>query len=154
MPGSINIEVANEQSSLDVDAERLRQVAAAILSDSDYAEGELSLAVVDDEAMHVLNRRHLDHDYPTDVLSFVLDEGPGRLEGEVIVSADTAIANAGEYGWSPDDELLLYVIHGVLHLVGHRDKADDEVAAMRAAEARYLRLAGVEPPAAPGVAPS
>ncbi|MEM1335695.1 MAG: rRNA maturation RNase YbeY, partial [Actinomycetota bacterium] len=129
------------------------RVAAEILADAGYAGGELSLAVVGDEAMHELNRRHLDHDYPTDVLSFVLDEAPGRLEGEVIVSADTAITNSGEYGWSPDDELLLYVIHGVLHLVGHRDKADDEVAAMRAAEERYLRLVGVEPPA-PGVTPS
>jgi probable rRNA maturation factor len=43
--------------------------------------------------------------------------------------------------------LLLYVVHGTLHLAGHRDKADDEIAAMRAAETQYLRLAGVEPPA-------
>ena len=64
-----------------------------------------------------------------------------------IVSADTAVEYALDYGWPAEDELLLYVIHGTLHLAGHRDKADDEVVAMRDAEAKYLRLAGIEPPA-------
>lgn len=143
----MDVEIANQQSALAIDEERLRNSAAAILRDAGYAEGSLSLAVVDDPTIHELNVRHLAHDYPTDVLSFALLDEPPRLEGEVIVSADTALTNAAEYGWPAEDELLLYVIHGVLHLAGHRDKADDEVAAMRAAEARYLRLAGVEPPA-------
>lgn len=143
----MNIEIANEQSALDVDEERLRAAAGEILADAGYEAGELSVAVVDDPTIHLLNRKHLDHDYPTDVLSFLLEEGDGRLEGEVIVSADTAQTNASEYGWSAADELLLYVVHGVLHLVGHRDKADDETAAMREAEAKYLRRVGVEPPA-------
>lgn len=144
----MDVEIANQQSALSIEEERLRAVTAAILSDAGYTSGSLSLAVVDDPTIHELNVRHLEHDYPTDVLSFALADEPPRLEGEVIVSADTAIANASDYGWPPEDELLLYVIHGTLHLAGHRDKADDEVAAMRAAEARYLRLAGVEPPVA------
>ncbi|CAE7440575.1 rRNA maturation RNase YbeY [Botrimarina mediterranea] len=143
----MNIEIANQQSTLSIDEDRIRRVAAAILADAGYGEGELSVAVVDDPTIHELNVRHLQHDYPTDVLSFALLDEPPRLEGEVIVSADTAVENAAEYGWPAEDELLLYVIHGTLHLAGHRDKADDEVAAMRAAERRYLRLADVEPPA-------
>lgn len=143
----MDVEIANTQSALVIDEERLCNSAATILRDAGYAEGSLSLAVVDDPTIHELNARHLEHDYPTDVLSFALVDEPPRLEGEVIVSADTALTNAADYGWPAEDELLLYVIHGVLHLAGHRDKADDEVAAMRAAEARYLRLAGVESPA-------
>ncbi|MEM9791267.1 MAG: rRNA maturation RNase YbeY [Planctomycetota bacterium] len=146
----IPVEIANEQSSLDIDEERLCAAAAAIAADAGYASGELSLAVVDDPTIHELNRRHLSHDYPTDVLSFALEDEPGRLVGQVIVSADTAIANAAEYGWPAADELLLYVVHGTLHLVGHRDKADDEVAAMRDAERRYLKRFGAEPPDAEG----
>ncbi len=149
----MNIEIANQQSALPIDEDRIRRVAAAILADAGYREGDLSVAVVDDPTIHELNVRHLQHDYPTDVLSFALTDEPPRLDGEVIVSADTAVENARDYGWPAEDELLLYVIHGVLHLAGHRDKADDEVAAMRAAEARYLRLAGVEPPA-PSEAPA
>ena len=49
--------------------------------------------------IHELNRRYLNHDWPTDVLSFVLDERDGHLEGEVIFSADTAAAEAAEIGW-------------------------------------------------------
>ena len=143
----MNIEIANQQTTLSIDEDRIRGVAAAILADAGYFEGELSIAVVDDPTIHELNIRHLQHDYPTDVLSFALLDEPPRLEGEVIVSADTAVEYALDYGWPAEDELLLYVIHGTLHLAGHRDKADDEVAAMRAAEAKYLRLAGVEPPA-------
>lgn len=148
----MDVEIANQQSALPLDEDRLRIVATTILTDAGYAEGSLSLAVVDDPTIHELNVRHLEHDYPTDVLSFGLVDEPPRLEGEVIVSADTAVVNAADYGWPAEDELLLYVIHGVLHLAGHRDKADDEVAAMREAEARYLRLAGVEPPATTGAA--
>ncbi len=143
----MDVEIANQQSSLAIDEDRLRSVTLQILTDAGYTEGALSLAVVDDPTIHELNVRHLEHDYPTDVLSFGLTDEPPRLEGEVIVSSETAITNAEEYDWPADHELLLYVIHGVLHLVGHRDKADDDVAAMRDAEARYLRAAGVEPPA-------
>ncbi len=94
------------------------------------------MAAVDDRTIHQLNRRYLDHDYPTDVLSFVLEEGPGTVEGEIIVSGDTAAASAPGYGWPAQDELLLYVIHGMLHLVGYDDKSPADAARMRQAEAR------------------
>ncbi len=142
----MQIEIANQQTKLPIDADRLKRIAIQILGDAGYDQGSLSLAVVDDPTIHDLNRRHLAHDYPTDVLSFCLEEAPGRLEGEVIVSAETAITGAKEYGWAAENELLLYVIHGVLHLVGYRDKAEDEVLAMREAEQRYLQFAGVELP--------
>ena len=92
------------------------------------------MAAVDDRTIHQLNRRYLDHDYPTDVLSFVLEEGPGTVEGEIIVSGDTAAASAPGYGWPAQDELLLYVIHGMLHLVGYDDKSPADAARMRQAE--------------------
>ena len=142
----MDVEIANQQATLTVDESRLRRVAQSILSDAGYTEGTLSLAVVDDSTIHELNVRHLQHDYPTDVLSFALEDEPPRLEAEVIVSADTACTNAAEYGWAAEDELLLYVVHGTLHLAGHRDKADEDTMAMRAAEIRYLRLVGVDPP--------
>lgn len=145
----MTVAVANQQSVLTIDEDRIRRVATAILADAGYLAGELSVAIVDDPTIHALNARHLGHDYPTDVLSFPLLDEPPRIEGEVIVSADTARANAPEYGWPAESELLLYLVHGVLHLTGRRDKTDDETAAMRAAEARYLRSAGIEPPSLP-----
>ena len=101
--------------------------------------GEISLAVVDDPEIHAINHRYLQHDYATDVLSFVLDRAGNRLDGEVIVSADTAAVAAAKYGWRMDDELLLYVIHGTLHLVGYDDLAPDVQTKMRERERHYLQ---------------
>jgi len=63
----------------------------------------------------------------------------------VIVSADTAMASAEKYGWRAHDELLLYVIHGCLHLTGHDDQTDDALATMRACEKKYLALFALTP---------
>jgi probable rRNA maturation factor len=105
---------------------------------------QLSIAIVDDATIHELNRRYLEHDYPTDVLSFTLERDNEHLEGEVIASAETAARSAADYGWSADDELLLYVVHGTLHLVGHDDGTPDERAVMRRLERRYLASFGLQ----------
>jgi probable rRNA maturation factor len=141
------ISLANEQASHAVDETQLIAAATAVVADSAFESASLSIAVVDDETMRALNRQYLDHDYPTDVLSFSLDDDGRHLEGEIIVSADTAAAAAVEHGTTPAAEQLLYVIHGTLHLVGYGDKSPEEADAMRAAEARYLHHFGVELPA-------
>jgi probable rRNA maturation factor len=136
------VALSNEQNRHAIDSRRLTAAAEAVLRDSTFTSAAISIAVVDDATIHELNRRHLNHDWPTDVLSFVLGEDERHLEGEVIISADTAAATAEELGHSADVEQLLYVIHGILHLVGCRDKSDVEVKQMRAAEARYLEQFG------------
>src|SRR5882757_9130767 len=138
------IALVNQQSGHPVNEAQLTEAATAVLQDSTFSSAAISLAVVDDETIHELNRRHLEHDWPTDVLSFVLEDEGDHLEGEVILSADTAAAAADEHGHSAAHEQLLYVIHGMLHLVGYDDKADDNARKMQAAEARYLQQFGVE----------
>jgi probable rRNA maturation factor len=142
----IAIDICNDQQAFVVDEDRLRRSAAAILGDAGVSVGRLSIAIVDDPTIHELNRRYLAHDYATDVLSFVLERAEYQLEGEVVVSADTAARAAGQYGWSAGDELLLYVIHGALHLVGHDDATDEQRARMRQQERHYLALAGAQLP--------
>lgn len=140
------VSVANRQSRHAVNEIELVAAVQTVLNGSDYASANVSVAVVDDEAMHDLNRRFLGHDWPTDVLSFVLDEEHGHLEGEIIISADTAAASAGEIGWPAAAEQLLYVIHGSLHLVGYRDKTAADKKEMQAAEARFLQQFRLEQP--------
>jgi probable rRNA maturation factor len=142
MSHDFEISVANEQSQHPVDEQRLCEAARLVLLDSHFTSATLSIAVVDDAAMHELNRRYLNHDWPTDVLSFALFEEDNHLEGEVILSADTASAAAAEAAWPAAAEQLLYVIHGTLHLVGYRDKTPADAHKMRAAEATYLRQLG------------
>jgi len=146
---SLRILVANEQSAIPVDPERLQSAARSVLGDSCYSAGMLSIAVVDDTTIHQLNRQFLGHDYPTDVLSFVLENRRPYLEGELILSGDTALHNAAEYGWPAEDELLLYVVHGCLHLVGYCDQEPAERAEMLAAELAHLRMLQIGLPTNP-----
>jgi probable rRNA maturation factor len=141
----IEVEVANRQQALPIDAERLAEAIRIVLSEAGVSTGVVSIAVVDDREIHALNRRHLNHDYPTDVLSFLLDRDGDRLEGEIIVSADTAQAAAPRFGWSPSDELLLYVIHGALHLVGYDDHTPEDQVEMRRQESAMLAKFGKSP---------
>lgn len=129
-----------------VDARQLTDAVRGVLEQAGCRQAEISLAVLDDAAMHALNRQHLQHDYPTDVLSFVLEHTGQRLVGEILVSADQAAATAPDYGWAAECELLLYVIHGALHLVGHDDHDPLQREAMRRAEAEHLARFGLLAP--------
>ena len=145
-PSAVQIAVANEQTTLAVDETKVRAAIASVLQDSAYRSAHISVALVDDLTIHELNRQYLQHDYPTDVLSFMLDENETHLEGELVVSTDTAVRNAVEYGWSAENEMLLYLVHGALHLVGYLDKSPEECAAMHAAEVTHLTRLGVALP--------
>ncbi|HEX4412137.1 MAG TPA: rRNA maturation RNase YbeY [Lacipirellulaceae bacterium] len=134
--------LSNGQSQHAVNEEQLIAAARAVLRDSDFTSAMISLAVVDDPSIHELNRQFLNHDWPTDVLSFALQDDGSHLEGEVIISADTAATAAAELGCTSAAEQLLYVIHGVLHLVGYRDKTPSDAREMRLAEAKFLNEFG------------
>ena len=139
----ITVEFTNQQSKHQVQPERLQSGVQAVLQGEAVSTATVSLAVVDDATIHQLNRRYLEHDQPTDVLSFLLEPGPPCLDGEVIISADTAARQCGRYGWSVHEELLLYAIHGTLHLVGYDDREPTAAEAMREREQFYLQQLGV-----------
>jgi probable rRNA maturation factor len=142
----LQISIANEQSRLEVDTVRLRDAVRNVLQAERIEDAEISIAVVDDPTMHELNLKYLQHDYATDVLSFRFDEDEDSpVDGEIIVSVDTAEREAKEYGWRTEDELLLYVIHGALHIVGYDDQELEDRKEMREAEARHLAAMGLSP---------
>ena len=138
----IEIDAVNQHNQ-EIDLQPLKTAALRILSDDGVSEGALSIAVVDDETIHELNRQYLQHDYPTDVLSFLLDREGGRLEGDIVVSWDTAARQAEEWGWNADDELLLYVVHGTLHLLGFDHEKDAEAIEMEAPISRNVSSAPI-----------
>ncbi len=137
------IEVANEQALLPIDARRLQRAVRQVLEGERLSSAVVSVAVVDDPTMRRLNVRYLGHDYATDALSFVLEAGEGRVEGQIVVSAETAAARAAEFHWGADQELLLYVVHAALHLAGHDDTRQAAARRMRQRERHYLALLGV-----------
>lgn len=139
----LKIEFADEQN-LPVETEILAQIAGAILGDHGFTSGELSIAFVDDPTIRSLNQQYLNHDWETDVISFVLEEDSHSLVGQLIVSTQTAYRVAEESGSSPQSELALYVAHGTLHLVGFDDLNDEDAVVMRAAERKYLNQFSIE----------
>lgn len=142
----IDVALTNQQSVLAIDAQLVENAARTVLQGEGIANARVSLAVVDDEVIHQLNRQFLSHDYATDVLSFLLEESNEGIDGEVIVSAETAIRSAGEYNWPAIHELLLYVVHGTLHLTGYDDHEEEERRQMRARETVYLQSLDISLP--------
>ena len=141
----LNVEVANQQNHA-IDETALIAAATMILKDYGLSESQLSIAVVDDPTIRDVNQSYLSHDYETDVISFPLDGSveEGFLNGQLVVSSDTAARLASELGVSLQDELMLYVVHGTLHLVGLNDKTEVQAVEMRNAEKDYLTKLGVK----------
>jgi len=122
----------------------MREIARIVLAGEEIADYEISLAFVDNPTIHRLNKRYLDHDEPTDVLSFPLsDANAKKLAGELVIGAEVAKERADEMGHAIDAELALYVIHGLLHLCGHDDKSPKAERAMRERERHYLASLGL-----------
>ena len=143
-PGEIAVEVSDTQSHLKIDHGTLSRLVRRTLRAEGVGRASISLAVVDDATIRAVNRRHLDHDWPTDVLSFGLsDPHDPVLTGELVVSAEMAADTARLAGVSDWDELALYVVHGLLHLCGYDDSADVDRDAMRRREGEILARLGL-----------
>jgi probable rRNA maturation factor len=143
------ISIASPQEIVPIDRGRMRAAARAVLEGEGVVRPEIGLAFVDNPTIHALNKRYLDHDEPTDVLSFPLGaSGGGRLAGEVVIGVEVAQAEAARRGHDVQAELALYVIHGLLHLCGYDDREPADAAIMRARERQYLRVLGL-----PDIAP-
>ena len=135
--------------------EALDGAAELLALDSDT---EVSILLVDDATIKTLNKEYRGKDYPTDVLSFPLEEelgesaepviigGPsGRILGDIVISVETAVAQAAAYGHSLERELTFLAVHGLLHLLGHdheKDEAAEKI--MRSEEKRIMEALGVD----------
>ena len=121
----------------------------------DRPPAEVSVALVGDAEMARLHGRFLDDPTPTDVLTFVLDrDGRGRVSaGEVVVCVPEAERQAAERGTSAERELLLYALHGVLHLCGFDDTTPDAHRTMHQMEDSILIQLGLGPVYSPPPTP-
>ncbi len=188
---AFEIDISNRQSALRFDENSLHAAVLKALAIERVSSAVLSISIVDNSAIHVINRDHLQHDYPTDVISFQLDfasadelqtfddfedeatdedeefsddvddsddedddvetselltEGRAAgasIEGEIIASAEMAATMAGDGKWSAEAELILYVVHGLLHICGYDDLTPEEKCIMRARERAILSELGL-----------
>jgi rRNA maturation RNase YbeY len=112
----------------------------AIVSDYEMKINYIHFIFVDDEQLLEINRRFLDHDYYTDIITFNY-AGPGKpVEGELYISIDRVRENAADLGINVEEELLRVILHGVLHLAGHDDASEVERKAMQRLENKYISV--------------
>lgn len=133
---TMSVTIANLQKRLPVPRRRVERLVARILRGERRPRAQVQVAFVDDRTIRAANRRHLGHDYATDVLAYP-DAAPGVL-GEVVVSAPYALAEARRRRIAPEEELLRYVAHGLLHLLGYDDHAPAARRRMWAKQEGYL----------------
>ena len=138
--------VASCSTAPSPDVASLAGAVEAALRAHGVTAGEIAVAAVDDSEIHELNRRFLQHDYPTDVITFPHERGDAWVLGDIVFSAEYAAREAAERGVDAVDEMMLYVIHGALHLAGFDDRDDESRAAMRAAERAVFASLGKESP--------
>ena len=145
---SIYLEVLDEQDELVVDREKVRTVCEQILDDAGIRSGKINVVLVDSDTIQQYNRDFLQHDYPTDTISFPLDDrrSEGYLEGEVLACTEIAKSRAAEFSWTAEEELLLYVVHGMLHLVGFDDATQEQQTVMQEKERSYLAMLEIQVP--------
>lgn len=145
----IRVSIAIPQEIVSIERAHFRDLVRKVLEGEGEDEAEISLAFVDNPTIHRLNKQFLDHDEPTDVLSFPLSEARTRkLAGELVLGVEVAREQAERRGHPVEAELSLYVIHGLLHLCGYDDKAPGDARRMRERERHYLQLLGL-----PDIAP-
>ena len=103
------------------------------------AGGRIEMTLLDDGAIAPIHEKYRGETGPTDVLSFDLRDAPSDApEGDVLVNAEQAVREAVRRGWPPDRELLLYAVHGALHLIGHDDEEPEAAERMRAQQDALL----------------
>jgi probable rRNA maturation factor len=135
----VRVSVANPYE-YPLDFARIKDAARTVLEGEGVRASRVTIAFVDNAHIHRLNKQFLRHDEPTDVLSFPYTEpGAKTLEGEVVIGYDIAKEYASDRGHEWYVELLLYVIHGCLHLCGYDDSDADSEREMRAKEREYLK---------------
>jgi rRNA maturation RNase YbeY len=141
-PGAGDLAIHQAHPARRLDEDHVRAVIARAVAGEGFAVADLSIVLADHAAVRALHRDWLGHDHDTDVVSFPLDEGAAarrEVDGEVYVDLDTAAERAPEFGAAFEAEALRYVVHGLLHLMGHDDATDAQRAAMRRLEDLYLR---------------
>lgn len=132
------VHVTDLQKAVRLDRRRIRDAARRALR-SAGAAGEVSLVYVGSAEIRDLNREYLGRDGETDVIAFPLEDDADSLLGEVIVCADVAVREARKRRRAPMEEVLLYTVHGLLHLLGYDDRTPALAREMRRKEAEILQ---------------
>ena len=138
MKDPIVINVFNESDQQYIPRQKIIITLEQLLFDEKVEKAIVNVIVMDNESIQKINNQYLEHDYPTDVLAFKMEEE--IFEAEIYISIEMARINAEEYKSNWREELLRYAIHGALHVLGYDDSTEEGREKMRKKENKYLTL--------------
>jgi probable rRNA maturation factor len=118
----VKITIKNLQKKIPINPKRIKKAILKACSLGGVEKsGEVNICFINDNSIRKLNLKYLGKDYPTDVIAFDMSQGR-TLCADIAISTDTASSNAKRFKTTPEYELYLYLIHGLLHLLGYDDK--------------------------------
>ncbi len=151
----MNVVIANRQRTKKINARRLKEIVQALYSELNMKEAELGIHLVGGRKMAQVNWDFLQHEGPTDVITFDHSEGRAgsplpaggahgmtrpTIHGELFICVDVAVMQAKEFKSSWQAEVVRYVVHGVLHLLGYDDLKPQLRRTMKREENRLTRF--------------
>ena len=146
-PSSLALSVANRQRAKKINTRLLKQIGLALFAELEIENAELGIRLVGAKEMARVNWQFLQHEGSTDVITFDhlnpesrIQNPKLQLHGELFVCVDDAISQAKEFGSSWQSEIVRYVVHGVLHLLGYDDLKPHLRRKMKREENRLVRI--------------
>lgn len=127
----MDIAITNVQRVIPIPVDRIKKIIFRCAKYLKLNHVELSVVFVGEKRMQRINRQFLGHDYVTDIITF--------QHGELIICPQVAKRQAKQHEQTLDNELILYVIHGLLHLAGYDDHHADDIKQMRHQEALMIK---------------
>ncbi len=137
----MQINILDEQSSLKLDHDQIKALAQTVISSENWETDEVTIHFVETQRIIDLHQEFFNDPTTTDCISFPMDEKGAQgyhVLGEIFVCPETAIRYAAENSEDPVKETALYVVHGLLHLMGYDDIDESDRMEMRAAEKRHM----------------
>lgn len=137
-----NIQIQNIDKSARVRKRKVYHWLNELARNHKYGIESLSINICSDEYLLLINREYLNHDYYTDIITFDLRDNNKlkAIEGDIYISIDRVKDNAKVMKFSQEMELMRVIAHGLLHLMGFKDKTEKEKERMRDAENRSIDL--------------
>lgn len=142
----MNLVIANRQRRRKINSRLLREIVGGLLTELEVTDAELGINLVAAREMALVNETFLNHTGSTDVITFDHREAAQKsrrthtIHGELFVCVDDAIAQAKEFKTNWQSEVVRYIVHGVLHLLGYDDLKPQLRRTMKREENRLVRL--------------
>lgn len=137
----IRVSVYDHQKDMALRLDSIEEIVNQVVEAEGQTAHEASVYLIDDAEMCKMHLDHFDDPSPTDCISFPMDDSSEvhyRVLGEIFVCPKTAVTYAQQHNLDPYHEVTLYIVHGILHLLGYDDINEEDRLSMRAAEERHM----------------